>query len=78
MKQSPKPLTTSKLQQKASNDLGFSPKVTMSCAQRLYENGYITYMRTDSLKYSSEFIKSQKTTFMTNMVKNTYQKPYLV
>lgn len=71
-KQSPKPLTTSKLQQKASNELGFSPKVTMSCAQRLYENGYITYMRTDSLKYSSEFIKSAK-----NHIHDKYGEKYI-
>lgn len=71
-KQPPKPLTTSKLQQKASNDLGFSPKVTMSCAQRLYENGYITYMRTDSLKYSSEFIKSAK-----NHIHDKYGEKYI-
>jgi len=71
-KQPPKPLTTSKLQQKASNDLGFSPKVTMSCAQRLYENGYITYMRTDSLKYSNEFIKSAK-----NHIHDKYGEKYI-
>ena len=71
-KQPPKPLTTSKLQQKASNDLGFSPKVTMACAQRLYENGYITYMRTDSFKYSSEFIKSAK-----NHIHDKYGEKYI-
>ena len=71
-KQSPTPLTTSKLQQKASNDLGFSPKVTMACAQRLYENGYITYMRTDSFKYSSEFIKSAK-----NHIHDKYGEKYI-
>jgi DNA topoisomerase-1 len=72
-KQPPNPLTTSKLQQKASNDLGFSPKVTMSCAQRLYENGYITYMRTDSLKYSNEFIKSAK-----NHIHDKYGEKYIL
>jgi len=71
-KQSPTPLTTSKLQQKSSNDLGFSPKVTMACAQRLYENGYITYMRTDSFKYSSEFIKSAK-----NHIHDKYGEKYI-
>ena len=71
-KQPPKPLTTSKLQQKASNDLGFSPKATMACAQRLYENGYITYMRTDSFKYSSEFIKSAK-----NHIHDKYGEKYI-
>ena len=72
MKSPPNPLTTSKLQQKASNDLGFSPKQTMSCAQRLYENGYITYMRTDSVKYSGEFVKLTK-----NYIHDTYGEKYI-
>jgi len=53
---SPKPLTTSTLQQKACNELHMSPKQTMRSAQILYEEGLITYMRTDSTKYSKEFI----------------------
>lgn len=56
----PEPLTTSSLQQLASNDLNMSPKDTMKCAQQLYENGFITYMRTDSKQYSTEFIDSAK------------------
>lgn len=52
----PEPLTTSRLQQLASSELRMSPKETMKCAQQLYENGFITYMRTDSKKYSQSFI----------------------
>jgi DNA topoisomerase-1 len=60
IKKSPEPLTTSSLQQLASNDLHLSPKETMKYAQQLYEGGYITYMRTDSKKYSQEFIDNVK------------------
>ena len=57
IKKSPLPFTTSSLQQKASNEMRFSPKQTMKLAQTLYENGLITYMRTDSVIYSKEFLK---------------------
>lgn len=60
IKKSPEPLNTSILQQLASNELHMSPKETMKYAQQLYEGGYITYMRTDSKKYSQEFIDSVK------------------
>jgi DNA topoisomerase-1 len=58
IKKAPEPLTTSNLQQLASNELHMSPKDTMKYAQQLYEGGYITYMRTDSKKYSQEFVNS--------------------
>ena len=56
-KSPPSPFSTSILQQTASNELHFSPKETMTYCQELYENGYITYMRTDSIMYSKEFIQ---------------------
>jgi DNA topoisomerase-1 len=52
----PAPFTTSSLQQAASNALKFAPKKTMELAQRLYESGLITYMRTDSPNLSEEAV----------------------
>ena len=60
IKKPPTPFTTSSLQQAASNELHISPKETMSICQKLYEGGYITYMRTDSQIYSKEFIEKIK------------------
>ena len=57
LKKSPAPpFTTSTLQQEASRKLGFNVAQTMMIAQRLYENGHITYMRTDSLNLSEEAV----------------------
>lgn len=55
------PLITSTLQQMASNRLGFTVKKTMNMAQRLYEAGHITYMRTDSTHLSTDAIQSART-----------------
>ncbi len=55
------PFRTTTLQQEASRKLGFSAKYTMSVAQRLYENGHITYMRTDSVTLSQTAINAART-----------------
>jgi DNA topoisomerase-1 len=54
------PFTTSTLQQEASNRLGYNVTNTMRIAQRLYEEGFITYMRTDSVNLSEEAINGAK------------------
>jgi len=61
------PFITSSLQQEASYKLGFTPKRTMSVAQKLYEKGYITYMRTDSTSLSKEAMDDCK-----NYIKKEY------
>ncbi|MBO0775506.1 MAG: type I DNA topoisomerase, partial [Actinobacteria bacterium] len=54
------PFRTTTLQQEASRKLGFSAKYAMSVAQRLYENGHITYMRTDSIQLSQTAINAAR------------------
>ncbi len=55
------PFRTTTLQQEASRNLGFSAKYTMQVAQRLYENGHITYMRTDSVTLSQTALNAART-----------------
>jgi DNA topoisomerase-1 len=66
-KRSPKPpFTTSTLQQEASQKLGFSVKQTMTIAQNLYREGFITYMRTDSFTLSGEAISAASRVIVDN------------
>jgi len=61
----PSPYTTTSLQHDAYNNLRYSSKKTMEYAQKLYENGLITYMRTDSVNFSNDF-KYKLKTYITN------------
>jgi DNA topoisomerase I len=65
------PFTTSTLQQEASRRLGYSVRQTMTLAQRLYESGYITYMRTDSTTLSATAINAAA-----NYIEKTYGAKY--
>jgi DNA topoisomerase-1 len=60
VKKAPLPFTTSTLQQEASKQLNFSTQKTMRLAQQLYEDGIITYLRTDSTRVSDEAVASSK------------------
>ncbi len=68
------PFTTSTLQQEASRKLGFSVSQTMAVAQKLYEQGHITYMRTDSVNLSQLAINAAKTVIC-NTLGEKYSKP---
>lgn len=68
-KNPPKPFTTSSLQQTANRWFGFSAKQTMMLAQRLYETGLITYMRTDSFNLSNQFLTGTKKYLESNLGK---------
>ncbi len=65
------PFTTSTLQQEASRKLGYGVSRTMVLAQKLYENGHITYMRTDSVNLSDTALGD-----ITNTIKNMYGEDY--
>ncbi len=65
------PFTTSTLQQEAARKLGFSAKQTMAVAQGLYENGFITYMRTDSLNLAQSALAQAK-----DVVEQEFGKQY--
>lgn len=66
------PFTTSTLQQEASRKLGFSVTQTMTVAQKLYEAGKISYMRTDSLNLSDEAVKGA-----VNQIKSAYGEEFV-
>ena len=68
------PFTTSTLQQEASRKLGYSVSKTMLIAQRLYENGHITYMRTDSVNLSETAIDNIRGTVHNQYGEKYYQK----
>ncbi len=67
------PFTTSSMQQEASRRIGFSPKTTMMLAQRLYEAGHITYMRTDSLNLSPIALGAMKDYIISQYGETYYQ-----
>ena len=68
------PFTTSTLQQDANRKFGFSVKRTMTAAQHLYEEGHITYMRTDSVSLSEEALENIKKYVVENYGNNYYRR----
>jgi DNA topoisomerase I len=75
VKRSPKaPFSTSTIQQTASTRLGFSPSNTMRIAQKLYEAGHITYMRTDSTNLSATALEAIKETVKKEFGESYYEK----
>ena len=72
IKKPPMPFVTSTLQQEASKVLNFSTQKTMRVAQTLYEDGYITYLRTDSVRVSDEAVSAAKT-----FIGETYGNEYV-
>src|SRR5262245_27862029 len=68
----PEPFTTSTLQQEANRKLGFGARRTMDAAQKLYENGHITYMRTDSTNLAQVAIDAAR-----DLVRNEYGGEFL-
>lgn len=72
VKSPPIPFNTSRLLQASSNSLHYSPKDTMDLCQKLYQNGYITYMRTDSSQYSKTFIEQ-----VSKYIKQEWSETYI-
>jgi DNA topoisomerase-1 len=72
LRSAPQPFNTSKLLQFCNNKLGYSPKTTMQLCQNLYQNGHITYMRTDNTKYSDVFLKQ-----LGESIEQNYGKDFL-
>ena len=77
IKNPPSPLNTSKLLQLASNVLHISPKQTTMYSQQLYQDGYITYMRTESAKYSKEFLQNIQKYILTKWNTKTNIQAYV-
>jgi DNA topoisomerase-1 len=71
-KNPPLPLNTSALQQQSNIQLNLTPKTTMNICQTLYDEGFITYIRTDSKRFNSDFIKNA-----TVLINNSYGSEYV-